>query len=239
MIKLACLQFTLRSNILEEAGCTSFRAMHIYFPISSLVTDSITRESPMITSSERKSLIFDHQQFNPQINIIRNNSYVSDLTCGAPYHMSYVQSFVWHESCSWYFCAYDQDFLSIRMVWKNDIYTRNIHISTNRIFMIYFKYANQRYQPFLFAPTCFLFGIFLTSGFLLHVIVGAGWPLAEQKNFACPPSLTLMSLELNLSDISGGTTTSNVATCKCQKTCILSIITLKKLMSKFIIIYIT
>ena len=61
MIKLTCLQFTLRSNILEEAGCTSFRAIHIYFPISSRVTDSITRESPMITSSERKSLIFDHQ----------------------------------------------------------------------------------------------------------------------------------------------------------------------------------
>ena len=80
-----------------------------------------------------------------------------------------------------------------------------------------FEYANKSYQPFLFAPTCFLFGIFLTSGFLLHVIVGAGWPLAEQKNFACPPSLTLMSLELNLSDISGGTTTSNVATCECQK----------------------
>ena len=84
--------------------------------------------------------------------------------------------------------------------------------------MIYFEYANNSYQPFLFAPTCFLFGIFLTSGFLLHVIVGAGWPLAEQKNFACPPSLTLMSLELNLSDISGGTTTSNVATCECKKT---------------------
>ena len=67
MIKLTCLQFTLRSNILEEAGCTSFRAIHIYFPISSRVTDSITRESPMITSSERKSLIFNHQQFNPQI----------------------------------------------------------------------------------------------------------------------------------------------------------------------------
>ena len=102
------------------------------------------------------------------------------------------------------------------MVWKNDvnpISTYTYHI----IFMIYFKYANKSYQPFLFAPTCFLFVIFLTSGFLLHVIVGAGWPLAEQKNFACPPSLTLMSLELNLSDISGGTTTSNVATCECQK----------------------
>ena len=88
--------------------------------------------------------------------------------------------------------------------------------------MIYFKYANKIHQPFLFAPTCFLFGIFLTSGFLLHVIVGAGWPLAEQKNFACPPSLTLMSLELNLSDISGGTTTSNVATYECKITCFLS-----------------
>ena len=88
--------------------------------------------------------------------------------------------------------------------------------------MAYFEYANKNYQPFLFAPTCFLFGIFLTSGFLLHVIVGAGWPLAEQKNFACPPSLTLMSLELNLSDISGGTTTSNVATCECKITCFLS-----------------
>ena len=87
--------------------------------------------------------------------------------------------------------------------------------------MIYFKHANKSYQPFLFAPTCFLFAIFLTSGFLLHVIVGAGWPLAEQKNFACPPSLTLMSLELNLSDISGGTTTSNVATCQCEITCFL------------------
>ena len=72
MIKLTCLQFTLRSNILEEAGCTSFRAIHIYFPISSRATDSITRESPMITSSETKSLIFNHQQSNPQmINIIR------------------------------------------------------------------------------------------------------------------------------------------------------------------------
>ena len=88
--------------------------------------------------------------------------------------------------------------------------------------MIYFKHANKSYQPFLFAPTCFLFAIFLTSGFLLHVIVGAGWPLAEQKNFACPPSLTLMSLELNLSDISGGTTTSNVATYECKITCFLS-----------------
>ena len=67
MIKLTCLQFTLRSNILEEAGCTSFRAIHIYFPISSRVTDSITRESPMITSSETKSLIFNHQQSNPKM----------------------------------------------------------------------------------------------------------------------------------------------------------------------------
>ena len=43
-------------------------------------------------------------------------------------------------------------------------------------------------------------------------MVGVGLPVAEQKNFAWPPSLTLMSLVLNLSDISGGTTTSNFAT---------------------------
>ena len=101
--------------------------------------------------------------------------------------------------------------------------------------MAYFEYADKNYQPFLFAPTCFLFGIFLTSGFLLHVIVGAGWPLAEQKNFACPPSLTLMSLELNLSDISGGTTTSNVATCECKITWFLSQNILENKLLKFII----
>ena len=76
MIKLTCLQFTLRSNILEEAGCTSFRAIHIYFPISSRVTDSITRESPMITSSETKSLIFNHQQSNPQMILNSIHMYV-------------------------------------------------------------------------------------------------------------------------------------------------------------------
>ena len=66
--------------------------------------------------------------------------------------------------------------------------------------------------PFLWLPLILLLEDLLPTGFLLQVIVGVGWPVAEQKNFAWLPSLTLMSLVLNLSDISGGTTTSNDAT---------------------------
>lgn len=51
-------------------------------------------------------------------------------------------------------------------------------------------------------------------GFFCHSIVGVGWPVAEQINLADPPSATLTSLVLCLSEISGGMTTSKVATCK-------------------------
>ena len=67
-------------------------------------------------------------------------------------------------------------------------------------------------SPFLWLPLILLLEDLLPTGFLRQVIVGVGWPVAEQKNFAWLPSLTLMSLVLNLSDISGGTTTSNDAT---------------------------
>ena len=66
--------------------------------------------------------------------------------------------------------------------------------------------------PFLCLPLMLLLEDFLPAGSRRQVMVGVGCPVAEQKNFAWLPSLTLMSLVLNLSDISGGTTTSRVAT---------------------------
>ena len=53
---------------------------------------------------------------------------------------------------------------------------------------------------------------FCDFGFFDHIMVGCGCPVAEQINFAEPPSATLRSSVLCLSDIWGGITTSRVAT---------------------------
>ena len=49
-------------------------------------------------------------------------------------------------------------------------------------------------------------------GFFCQVMVGLGWPVAEQMNLADSPSATFKSSVLCLSDIWGGITTSSVAT---------------------------
>ena len=53
---------------------------------------------------------------------------------------------------------------------------------------------------------------FCDFGIFCQIMVGWGCPVAEQINFAEPPSATLRSSVLCLSDIWGGITTSRVAT---------------------------